>query len=63
MKDHIILPVTHTFMMNNPRVITETLLFLQTGRFDPSISWAGALLERLGCEGGDCLKGKRDADR
>lgn len=63
MKDHIILPVTHTFMMNNPRVITETILFLQTGVFDPSISWAEALLERLGCEGGDCLKGKRDIER
>lgn len=63
MKDHIVLPVTHTFMMNNPRVITETLLFLDTGRFDPSISWADALLERLGCEGGECLKGKRNAKR
>lgn len=60
MKDHITLPVTHTFMMNNPRVITETLLFLETGVFDPSISWADALLERLGCEGGDCLRGKPD---
>ena len=63
MMDHIILPVTHTFMMNNPRVITETLLFLETGRFDPSISWADALLERLGCKGGECLKGKRNAER
>jgi len=63
MKDHIVLPVTHTFMMNNPRVITETLVFLRTGAFDPSISWADALLERLGCEGGDCLKGKRDVER
>jgi len=63
MTDHITLPVTHTFMMNNPRVITETLLFLQTGRFDPSISWADALLDRLGCEGGECLKGNRNAER
>ncbi|MEP2886909.1 MAG: alpha/beta fold hydrolase [Lentilitoribacter sp.] len=63
MRDHIILPVTHTFMMNNPRVITETLLFLETGKFDPSISWADALLERLGCEGGECLKGKRNRER
>jgi triacylglycerol lipase len=59
MMDHITLSVTHTFMMNNPRVITETLMFLRTGAFDPSISWADALLERLGCEGGDCLIGKR----
>jgi triacylglycerol lipase len=62
MTDHITLPVTHTFMMNNPRVITETLLFLQSGAFDPTISWADALLERLGCEGGDCLKCKRDVE-
>jgi triacylglycerol lipase len=63
MMDHIILPVTHTFMMNNPSVITETLVFLQTGAFDPSISWADALLERFGCEGGDCLKGRRSVER
>lgn len=63
MKDHIILPVTHTFMMNNPRVITETILFLETSAFDPSISWADALLERLGCEGFDCLKGNPNVER
>ncbi|MFT4707724.1 MAG: triacylglycerol lipase [Ascidiaceihabitans sp.] len=63
MMDHITLPVTHTFMMNNPSVITETLVFLQTGAFDPSISWADALLERFGCEGGDCLKGRRSVER
>jgi pimeloyl-ACP methyl ester carboxylesterase len=63
MMDHITLPVTHTFMMNNPRVITETLVFLETGAFDPSISWADALLERFGCEGGDGLKGNRSVER
>ncbi|MGH1372993.1 esterase/lipase family protein [Planktotalea sp.] len=39
MKAHITLPVTHTFMMNNFRVIGETILFLENGRFDPELDW------------------------
>jgi triacylglycerol lipase len=57
MKAHITLPVTHTFMMNNPRVITQTVDFLRTGRFDPELTLLGAVLEQLGCPKGGCLPG------
>lgn len=48
MTDHIILPVTHTFLMLNPVVIAETLHFLQNGTFDPAITYGDALRETLG---------------
>ncbi|GAA3915604.1 esterase/lipase family protein [Litoribacillus peritrichatus] len=33
MKDHLCLPVTHTFMMMNPRVIKRVLTYLKFGHF------------------------------
>ena len=55
MRAHLTLPVTHTFMMNNPRVISQTVSFLRTGRFDPDMTFFGAMLEQFGCPDGDCL--------
>lgn len=38
LSDHITLHVTHTFMMNDPMVIRQTLEFLQKGAFDHDLT-------------------------
>ncbi|TMV09877.1 alpha/beta fold hydrolase [Ruegeria sediminis] len=63
MKDHIVLPVTHTFMMNNPRVIAQTVHFIEFGHFDPEISWLDAVMAAIDeiCIGRDCSEPESEA--
>lgn len=45
MTEHLVLPVTHTFMMVNPVVIRQVLSFLRVGTFDPSLTLASVVKE------------------
>ncbi|WP_299646355.1 alpha/beta hydrolase [uncultured Jannaschia sp.] len=46
MDDHLTMPVTHTFMMNQPLVIGQVLAFLAEGRFDRTMT-LGDVVERF----------------
>jgi triacylglycerol esterase/lipase EstA (alpha/beta hydrolase family) len=43
MADHIVVPATHTLLMNNPVVLAEILEFLRYGAFDHGITLAAAI--------------------
>ena len=44
MQDHLVLPVTHTFLMNNPIVMAQVLTFLEEGRFEHSMGFGDAVI-------------------
>ncbi|MGL4320118.1 MAG: esterase/lipase family protein, partial [Paracoccaceae bacterium] len=52
MSAHLTMPVTHTYMMINPRVIAQTLTFLNTGQFADQMPLKTAVAMTTGQGGG-----------
>lgn len=52
---HITMPVTHTWMMQDPGVMAQVALFLSEGRFEPGLAWTDLLnTKELQCLVGIC---------
>lgn len=45
MADHMVFPLTHTFMMNAPLVVAQTVRFLQNGQFQDDLTLADIVSE------------------
>lgn len=55
MKEHLVLPVTHTFIMQSPEVMAQVLTFLRDGKFTRIGQWGSILpLDELPCLIGIC---------
>lgn len=46
MTDHLVIHSTHTFLMNSPLVIAQTVIFLRTGAFEHGLTM-GELMQRM----------------